>query len=64
VADGDPDHRHGGPGAGWYRPTTQGWRPVTDTEAANERYEDMRHFMSDPREGDGGSPHEPPVTGR
>ena len=46
----DPAHRHGGPDAGWYRPTTQGWLPVTDTEAANERYEDMRHFMTDPRE--------------
>jgi hypothetical protein len=26
-----------------------GWQPVTDTDAATERYEDMRHFMTDPR---------------
>ena len=46
----DPAHRHGGPGAGWYRPTAQCWRPVPENEAANERHEDMRHFMTDPRE--------------
>jgi hypothetical protein len=51
----DPAHRHGDPGAGWYRATTQGWQPITDTEAATERYEDMRHFMTDPREADGGT---------
>jgi hypothetical protein len=26
-----------------------GWQPVTDADAAAERYEDMRHFMTDPR---------------
>ena len=26
-----------------------GWLRISDTEAANERYEDMRHFMHDPR---------------
>jgi len=26
-----------------------GWRRVSDTEAATKRYEDMRHFMHDPR---------------
>ena len=45
----DPAFRHGGPGAGWYLRTMLGWRRVSDTEAANERYEDMRHFMHDPR---------------
>jgi len=48
----DPAHRHGGPGAGWYLRTMGGWRRVSDTEAANERYEDMRHFMHDPDEDD------------
>jgi hypothetical protein len=27
-----------------------GWRRVSDTEAATGRYEGMRHFMHDPRE--------------
>jgi hypothetical protein len=27
-----------------------GWRRISDTEAANERYEGMRHFMHDPNE--------------
>lgn len=54
----DPAYRHGGPGAGWYRPGPDGWQPVTDTEAANERYEDMRHFMHDPREDDRGDPQQ------
>jgi len=44
-----PAYRHGGPGAGWYLRTMGGWRRVSDTEAANERYEAMRHFMHDPR---------------
>jgi hypothetical protein len=26
-----------------------GWRRISDTEAATERYEGMRHFMHDPR---------------
>lgn len=42
------DHRHGGPDAGWYRPGPDGWQRITDAEAANERPEDMAHFMSDP----------------
>jgi hypothetical protein len=35
-----------------------GWRPVTDAGAAAERYEDMRHFMTDPREADHGDPQQ------
>ena len=31
-----------------------GWRRISDTEAANERYVDMRHFMHDPDEDDHG----------
>ena len=54
----DPAHRHGGPGAGWYRPGPDGWQPVTDAEAANERYPDMRHFMTDPREAGHGDPQQ------
>jgi len=50
----DPALRHGGPDAGWYRRTMGGWRRVSDTEAARERYEDMRHFMHDPDEDDHG----------
>jgi hypothetical protein len=46
----DPAYRHGGPGAGWYLRTMGGWRRISDTEAANERYEGMRHFMHDPNE--------------
>jgi hypothetical protein len=46
----DPAYRHGGPDAGWYLRTMDGWRRITDTEAANERYEGMRHFMHDPNE--------------
>lgn len=45
----NPAYRHGGPDAGWYRRTMDGWRRVSDTEAATGRYEDMRHFMHDPR---------------
>jgi len=48
----DPAFRHGGPGAGWYLRTMDGWRRVSDTEAANGRYEDMRHFMTDPDDGE------------
>jgi hypothetical protein len=48
----DPAYRHGGPDAGWYLRTMGGWRRISDTEAANERYEGMRHFMHDPREQD------------
>jgi hypothetical protein len=44
-----PAYRHGGPGAGWYLRTMGGWRRISDTEAANKRYEDMHHFMHDPR---------------
>jgi hypothetical protein len=46
----DPAWRHGGPDAGWYLRTMDGWRRISDTEAATERYEGMRHFMHDPRE--------------
>ena len=46
----DPAYRHGGPDAGWYLRTMDGWRRVSDTEAARVRYEGMRHFMHDPRE--------------
>jgi hypothetical protein len=46
----NPADRHGGPGAGWYLRTMGGWRRISDTEAANERYEGMRHFMHDPNE--------------
>ena len=48
----NPAYRHGGPDAGWYRRTMDGWRRISDTEAANGRYEDMRHFMHDPDEDD------------
>jgi hypothetical protein len=48
----DPAARHGGPDAGWYLRTMGGWRRISDTEAANERYEGMRHFMHDPDEDD------------
>ena len=41
----DPAHRHGGPDAGWYRPTTQGWQRITDTEA---RLTGALRTMSDP----------------
>jgi len=30
-----------------------GWRRISDTEAATMRYEDMRHFMHDPDEDEG-----------
>ena len=50
----NPAFRHGGPGAGWYRRTMDGWWRVSDTEAATMRYEDMRHFMHDPDEDDHG----------
>ena len=53
LCDQNPAYRHGGPDAGWYRRTMDGWRRISDTEAATERYEDMRHFMHDPREDDG-----------
>jgi hypothetical protein len=46
----NPRWRHGGPDAGWYLRTMGGWRRISDTEAANERYEGMRHFMHDPNE--------------
>lgn len=46
----NPAWRHGGPDAGWYLRTMGGWRRISDTEAANERYEGMRHFMHDPNE--------------
>jgi hypothetical protein len=46
----DPVYRHGGPDAGWYLRTMGGWRRISDTEAATERYEGMRHFMHDPDE--------------
>ena len=52
----DPAFRHGGPDAGWYLRTMGGWRRISDTEAANERYEGMRHFMHDPDEDDHGEP--------
>ena len=52
----NPAFRHGGPDAGWYLRTMDGWRRVSDTEAANGRYEDMRHFMHDPDEDDHGDP--------
>ena len=51
----DPAFRHGGPDAGWYLRTMGGWRRISDTEAANERYEGMRHFMHDPNEDDHGA---------
>lgn len=44
----DPAHRHGGPGAGWYRPGPDGWQAISDAEAAGQRYPDMAHFMHDP----------------
>lgn len=50
----DPAHRHGGPGAGWYRPGPDGWQAISDAEAAEQRYPDMAHFMHDPREDDDG----------
>ena len=52
----NPAYRHGGPDAGWYLRTMGGWRRISDTEAANERYEGMRHFMHDPDEDDHGEP--------
>ena len=44
----NPAYRHGGPDAGWYLRTVNGWQRISDTEAATKRYEDMRHFMHDP----------------
>jgi hypothetical protein len=58
----DPAYRHGGPDAGWYLRTMGGWRRISDTEAANERYEGMRHFMHDPNEDDHGDPQPGTVT--
>ena len=49
-ASADPAHRHGGPGAGWYRPAGEGWQRISDAEAAAQRYPDMAHFMHDPNE--------------
>ena len=54
----NPAYRHGGPGAGWYRRTMDGWRRISDTEAAYERYVDMRHFMHDPDGDDHGDPQQ------
>ena len=54
YADDNPAYRHGGPDAGWYLRTMLGWRRISDTEAARERYLDMRHFMHDPNEDDDG----------
>ena len=54
----NPAYRHGGPDAGWYRRTMDGWLRVSDTEAATMRYEDMRHFMHDPDEDDHGDPQQ------
>lgn len=45
----DLAHRHGGRGAGWYRPAGQGWQHISDAEAEAERYPDMAHFMHEPR---------------
>jgi hypothetical protein len=49
MTTANPAHRHGGPGAGWYRPGPDGWQAISDAEAAGQRYPDMAHFMHDPR---------------
>lgn len=43
---GDPALRHGGPDAGWYRPTDHGWQRIGDGEVGD--HDDAAHFMSDP----------------
>jgi hypothetical protein len=63
VMAADPAHRHGGPGAGWYRPLAGGWLRVSDADAANERWPDMRHFMTDPNEDGHGDPQQAPPVG-
>ena len=48
TAATDPAHRHGGPGAGWYRPGPDGWLPVRDADVW--QYPDAVRYGHDPRE--------------